>query len=309
MSWLYSRALVEAYSAGTCSDGEPCAPSSGTPMPQAYCAPDKMTEFSRLFRFGMTFAPLTEDRGEAVLTSFLADFPAKISASRAEVRESTESDPACGRTWRGSFARWDRGTSSWKTRQPSLFEGLIESSVTWPRWGTMQDGACSAQPTPERRTFESGFGSWLPTPTTIDTGSRFNRSKSKNAATRPTLGAMAKFSKWPIPTAHDAKDSGRSPSEARRNSPGLAFQALTRQTWPTPTASDSASGGAQWSKTQMTLTTAVLAPNGERLPETRGGSLNPTWVEWLMGWPLGWTALEPLGTGRFQQWQRSHGIR
>jgi len=29
--------------------------------------------------------------------------------------------------------------------------------------------------------------------------------------------------------------------------------------------------------------------------------------EWLMGWPLTWTALEPLETGRFQQWLRSHG--
>ena len=27
-----------------------------------------------------------------------------------------------------------------------------------------------------------------------------------------------------------------------------------------------------------------------------GGSLNPTWVEWLMGFPLGWTALEPSET-------------
>jgi hypothetical protein len=23
-----------------------------------------------------------------------------------------------------------------------------------------------------------------------------------------------------------------------------------------------------------------------------GGQLNPTWVEWLMGFPLGWTDLE-----------------
>jgi DNA (cytosine-5)-methyltransferase 1 len=38
-----------------------------------------------------------------------------------------------------------------------------------------------------------------------------------------------------------------------------------------------------------------------------GGPLNPTWVEWLMGWPLGWTALEPLAMDRFQQWLRLHG--
>ena len=27
-----------------------------------------------------------------------------------------------------------------------------------------------------------------------------------------------------------------------------------------------------------------------------GGSLNPTWVEWLMGFPLGWTVLEASAT-------------
>jgi hypothetical protein len=39
-----------------------------------------------------------------------------------------------------------------------------------------------------------------------------------------------------------------------------------------------------------------------------GGQLNPNWVEWLMGWPIGWTDLKPLGTAKFQQWCDSHGI-
>jgi hypothetical protein len=30
--------------------------------------------------------------------------------------------------------------------------------------------------------------------------------------------------------------------------------------------------------------------------------------EWMMGWPLGWSASEPLETDRFQQWLRSHGV-
>ena len=40
-----------------------------------------------------------------------------------------------------------------------------------------------------------------------------------------------------------------------------------------------------------------------------GGSLNPTWVEWLMGWPLGWTDYAPLATDRFRLWSASHGRR
>lgn len=30
--------------------------------------------------------------------------------------------------------------------------------------------------------------------------------------------------------------------------------------------------------------------------------------EWMMGWPLGWSASEPLATDRFRQWLRSHGV-
>lgn len=37
-----------------------------------------------------------------------------------------------------------------------------------------------------------------------------------------------------------------------------------------------------------------------------GGQLNPDWVEWLMGWPIGWTDLNPLETDRFLSWRRSH---
>jgi hypothetical protein len=38
-----------------------------------------------------------------------------------------------------------------------------------------------------------------------------------------------------------------------------------------------------------------------------GGQLNPEWVEWLMGWPIGWTALNPLGMDRFREWLQQHG--
>jgi hypothetical protein len=40
-----------------------------------------------------------------------------------------------------------------------------------------------------------------------------------------------------------------------------------------------------------------------------GGQLNPTWVEWLMGWPEGWTVLDALETAKFQRWLRLHGAR
>jgi hypothetical protein len=78
MSWLFSQVLVEEYLAGNFSDGEQSAPSSGSHTQQAYCAPDKMTAFSHLFQYGMTYKPLTESHGEALLMSYLEAFRAKI---------------------------------------------------------------------------------------------------------------------------------------------------------------------------------------------------------------------------------------
>ena len=79
MSWLFSQALVEEYLVDTSLVGEQSVQSNGKPTQQAYCAPDKMTDFSRLSRFGMTFKPLTENLGEKLLMLYLEDFHAKTS--------------------------------------------------------------------------------------------------------------------------------------------------------------------------------------------------------------------------------------
>jgi hypothetical protein len=164
MSWLYSRALVEAFSAGTCSGGGQSAPSSETPTPQAYLSPDKMTDFCRPSRFGMTFAPLTADLGEALLTWFLAGFHAKTLARQELGPESQEIALGCGEKWLASLAKFDPDSRSWRTRQLSLLGGSALFSETWPRWGMMRDGECWALATPAliMPAKESGF--WHPTP-------------------------------------------------------------------------------------------------------------------------------------------------
>jgi hypothetical protein len=90
MSWLYSQALVEEYLGANSLDGEQSVPSSGSPTPQAYLSPDKMTDFSRLSRFGMTFKPLTENLGEELLTLYLEDFHAKTFPQQEKEQESME---------------------------------------------------------------------------------------------------------------------------------------------------------------------------------------------------------------------------
>jgi len=80
MSWLFSQALVEEYLGDISLDGEQSVQSNGSNTQQAYCAPDKMTDFCQISQFGMMFKPLTETLGEELLMSYLGDFHAKILA-------------------------------------------------------------------------------------------------------------------------------------------------------------------------------------------------------------------------------------
>lgn len=81
--------------------------------------------------------------------------------------------------------------------------------------------------------------------------------------------------------------------------------------WATPTAADAVGshGGGQgrslrtdiysWKRGMFLTLTArdYRSPNKngnfkDQLPNVFGGQLNPTWAEWLMGFPIGWTDLE-----------------
>jgi len=264
MSWLFSQALVEEYSADTCSDGEPSALSSGSHIQQAYLLPDKMTAFSRLSRFGMTFKPLTENRGAELLTLYLEAFPVRTFQQPGEALASKEHDRECGEKWRGWLAKFDPGSCLWKTAQCSLLEEEPESLQTLPRSGMTRSGMLWERQTLVPRISETESGSWH-TPTVCGNYNRKGLSKTSGD------GLATAVTKWPTPQASDNRDRGNLSSGAvqRRMEKGK----------------------------QISLSQSVSESSG---------ALNPTWVEWLMGWPLGWTDLKPLGTDKFQQWQQQH---
>ena len=167
MSWLFSQALVEEYLVDTSLDGEQSAPLSGNLTQQAYCAPDKMTAFSRLSRFGMTYKPLTETRGEELLTLYRAAFPAKTYQPQGGGLALTESAAGCGEKWRASFTKYSPDLRLWRTHQCSLLGDLEPFLETWPQWGLMRNGECWEQRTLGLVTIEKEFGYW-PTPTATD---------------------------------------------------------------------------------------------------------------------------------------------
>ena len=273
MSWLFSQELVAEYLGENFSDGEQFVPLSGNHTQQAYCAPDKMTKFSKLSRFGMTFKPLTESRGEELLMLYLAGFHAKTSPQQEKELELMESDQECGEKWQGSFTKYSQDMRSWKTHQCSLLGDLDEFSETWPQWGLMRDGECWEQQTLEQTIRGTGSG-----------------------------------------LSPNGKDSFHTPNTTGLDGGSNSRKALKKKMnqWPTPIASGGGAGinvnnprGIHQGNPLASAVKLSMNQNTEAMPV--GGSLNPTWVEWLMGWPLGFTELKPLVTDKCHCVQQQHG--
>jgi DNA (cytosine-5)-methyltransferase 1 len=100
---------------------------------------------------------------------------------------------------------------------------------------------------------------------------------------------------WPTPTVtgnYNRKGASKNSGD------GLATAV---KHWPTPTCHDrKGKSGAKRGKG---------ATGGPCLTMVVGGTLSPMWVEWLMGWPVGWTDCDVLGMDKFRQWFDSHGKR
>jgi hypothetical protein len=143
----------------------------------------------------------------------------------------------------------------WLTPQRDLASshGWGEFSETWPRSGMTRSGTAYRLPTLVPLTGEIESG-LLPTPTA-----------DKCVASEPTPEMAERF--------------------RRKGSSGSFVEAMAARIWATPTSRDFRHPG----RSRMERTGSKA---GECLPQQIGGALNPTWVEWLMGFPLGWTVLE-----------------
>src|SRR5262249_15189932 len=166
--------------------------------------------------------------------------------------------PAYGTGLPDWLARYDRDSSSWKTRQRCFLEGWATFSETWPRSGIVVNGIAYRLAPLVPLTAATGFG-LLPTPTAEAYGTNQGGSMGRVGPGRPSLQTMARQNlwptrppMWPTPTAGDAKASGS------RNTPtsnAHAGSSLTdavradggtgrRMTWPTPTSRDYKDGSA-----------------------------------------------------------------
>jgi len=246
---------------------------------------------------------------------FREDFRARTLVPQEKAQELTENVAECGEKWRASFTKYDPDTCSWKTHQCSLLGDLDEFLETWPQWGLMRGGECWEQRTLEQtiRGTESGLSEKWATPTTMDklppksqqallkeaTFARPGRNKPANLRDQVSNMQNWKICKEriPTPTARDGSGVRGKAAQERKGNP-IDTVPIYVQKFPTPQASDNRDRGNMSNPSiQRRLAIGKQIMLSQSVDQT-SGQLNPTWVEWLMGWPLGWTDLNPLETDK-----------
>ena len=232
---------------------------------------DKLMDVSKTSPFGLwTSENLTDESLQCIkewLMSSAQDSLASHSQSPESKQEKT-THVICGLKQYDPYALLDPDTASWRTCQVSYLTNTLELfSETFPKQGMMHDGKLYRQPKLEGRISEIGCGLW-PTP--------------QNRDFRTGEGH-----RW------------ENPEERSRNLNDSVAHSEGYKVWPTPKRP---SGGGQIERTTPGGGIRKLEDAISQEVGYNTGQLNPDWVEWLIGWPIGWTSLEPLPEGNFKDW-------
>jgi hypothetical protein len=97
---------------------------------------------------------------------------------------------------------------------------------------------------------------------------------------------------WPTPLAADGTGGGLRLPDGKRGA-WLKDMMLNQAMWPTPLASDSK--GATKDRFMGSPTYRGNLKEAVRTHH-QDGQLNPNWVAWLMGFPIGWANLKATVT-------------
>jgi hypothetical protein len=191
-------------------------------------------------------------------TSFAADTPANHSAPQESDEAQTTLD-TCGLGYEMPLAHYDPDTRSWRTSGAISLWGEQPSLGSLPKSGMTRSGVLYQQP------------DWV----------------------RP-IDVIAS-SLWPTPTTQENEHPGAIwNGKLRRVAPNGSTHGMNLadavQMWPTPVANDAKNPYARVREHSQSVMLGEAVLNADH--STVGGKLNPMWVEWLMGFPLGWTDLE-----------------
>ena len=214
----------------------------------------------------------------------------------------------CGLQCTTPFANYDPDTHSWKTYGAICLWGLETYSQTWPKSGMTQNGKSYQQQPLVRYTKETGYSLW-PTPTAVvrpmEGNVRLYRAKiAAGEMTETEANAMLGKSvweaqgkipaMWPTPRASAAMSENLDNVKKRVQRRGFLGSKLeeTVAMWPTPRAAQAESRNHTVYARSLDKPQNLENKIATVEPSAIGGKLNPTWVEWLMGFPIGWTDLE-----------------
>lgn len=295
MSWTYLQEEEEACWQEPSLTGAPSALLKLIPIEdRLYSLANEMESYHDS-PFGMTYEPSTDPGGTGTSTSSLEDSPAKTSARQVNVKDLPEKVRALSLKCSESLEKYDLRLCSRKTVRTFVPAASVRSSTDLPAWGMWDESGYWELGTSVRTTKERECG-LLPTPT--GQGNELAPSMQKWPGHQRLMKWLEKL---PTPVASEA-DRGHCPSEAKRRTPMLKTQVIQASQMgilPTPTAqlygSNQGGGSGRTGK------------KGQSLESITGGVLLAL-REWMMGWVIGWSALEPLEMDGFRKWQESFGI-
>lgn len=331
MSWHFLQGQEEASWQEPSLTGAPSALLNLIPTAVACSSPVNVTASSPAFPSGTTLPRLTGAPGRDTSMSLAGASRAKTSPLPGSAPALLAHAQAYGQSSPVSLGKYDPATHLLRTFQGLLFEASTACLQTLPRWGWMHAGAVWGLMTSERPISVNASG-YLPTPAAISYGTNQGGAAGRVGKIRPSLETMARREMWPPPDASDWKQDGLTASQRRLELYSTCSLNAAVRMWPTPNVPNG--GRTTWhaeekghslyykgKKVQLVLEQAVrlatptsrdwrsgkasLAThdkNSRPLSEQIGGQLNPTWVCWLLGWPLDWEGIGPLSPQTFHAW-------
>jgi hypothetical protein len=202
--------------------------------------------------------------------------------------------------WRTPDAHCNRGAQSPERFTKSMKAGKLltlndQVAHFWatPKASDATTGATARQSdrVPAKTTHLAAQVHLFPTPRAADgvKGQRTRKGTEKEMCRGHGIDLPMFAQLYPTPTVRG--NSNRKGSSSRSGN-GLAT--FVKQMFPTPTVNDSKNNNPPSQHTEN-------GRNSNPLNVVAGGALNPAWVEWLMGFPPGWTELGGSTSPIFQE--------
>ena len=198
-------------------------------------------------------------------------------------------------------------SDTWCRGPNSKQQGLPEKVRMFPTPGAGDAQKCHMNPVMMKRVIQRANGE----KPTAPSGAAYQESL-------PERVTLLEF--FPTPRAREGNAGAPGSAGSKHNAERGYLDGTVQEAqflWRSPSTSDASRGVGSAAKAlvtgemvresgspkQMSLRAQVAAENliqegysASNLPTTANGRLNPTWVEWLMGFPTGWTDLDASAT-------------